>query len=442
MFCGLRLDKKSNELLVFNDQLQSKMIFYCQQGDNILISPTLAEIARIAGLHDLNTEFAADILRKGYSCTNQTMLQGVNRLQAGHYLKICDGKLQNLAYHIFDNTPIKYDEKYVIDKTDELIRQAVRRVVRKNEQYGLRHLFPLSGGIDSRMAQFVAKEYATQPITNFTFAQSDHYDRQVPEQISKYLGNEWQFMPLDGGDYLTLIDECATRCQWLLNYLTPIEAFYFAKERKWSDVGIMLTGVNGNYSLNSVVSQSNEMPYFYSSGMNFVNLGSPVVYEYFTETYSPYCDTDFLDFIYHVPARKRHRYKLYDKWVQQCYPLATQWLHNGERIGHRRAAVTIFGRDLPLSDIVKRLYWYTIKKMGFRVNVKSEKGKSMNPYDGWAEENPAILQTFDSYFQQYKHLLEPYGLLSMADREYRGGTVEDKGKVLTVLSAIRILVGR
>jgi asparagine synthase (glutamine-hydrolysing) len=435
-FAGVLYDKEKDVLILFNDHIGSKMLFYAQVKDGFVFASDLRILARAIDAHTLNNNYALAILDKGCSADNNTFVEGIHRLTAGQYLQVCGKSVQIAEYHRFDNTPWPYDEKAMIDETNRRFRQAVERVIRKNEQEGLRHFYPLSGGLDSRMTQWVARQMTEQPITNFTFSQTGHYDHLLPQQISKHLGNQWLFTALDGGDYILDVEGSCAHTQWLVNYMLPIEIDFFARQQDWQDVGVVLTGINGDNIFATETDNAHEMARIYTHGFNGFSLGSPLVMQHYTESYSPFCDVDVLDYVLHVPTHKRRNYYFYDCFVLRCYPEAAQWHHKHMQIGHRPTMVTILGRNILLRDVAKRIGMSILKHLHIYDAYRVTKEESMNPYDYWAQENPAILATMQSYYEEHRDLLVNHAWLTECEEKMRFGSVMEKGKVLTIQSAL------
>lgn len=436
-FCGVLYDKREERLLLFNDHIGSKMLFYTLVNGQFVFASDLHRLAQSTGLHTPNEAFIRTLLDKGHSGDDTTFVQGIFRLNAGEYIQLDNGHFSRKPYYHFDNSPSIYEEEKMLGETNRLFRQAVERVIRKNEKEHLEHFFPLSGGLDSRMCQLVAHELAGAPITNFTYSQSGHYDHLLPEQISAALGNKWQFTPLDGGDYLTQIDEIASATEWLVNYNGPSEIYAFAAKQDWKQKGIVLTGVNGDNILSVITDKRHEIPLLYSLSFAGNGLGSPLVLQHYTETYSPFCDVDFLEYILHIPTIKRHNYRFYDKWIKRYYPQAMKWHHKYEQIGHRKAIVTIAGRDIPLRDLPKRLVMFALKKMHI-YDAYRQQADSMNPYDVWAKSNPKLNDALNAYYAKHKHLL-PKRFAAACETKMRIGSITEKNKVLTILSALKAL---
>lgn len=434
-FCGILVDTKNDKIILFNDQIGSKILFYAQTENGLVYAQDLKELSRQTGFSQPDEFFIRAMVDKGYTDNDHTIYEGIHRLLAGQYIVAQGGKIEVKIYHRFDNTAWSYNEQEMLAETDRLFRQAVERVVRRNEKDGLQHFFPLSGGLDSRMCQMIAHQLATQPITNFTYSQTGHYDHILPQEISRYLGNEWQFMPLDGGDYLSRVDDIAAATQWLINYNGPSEIYTFASRQDWSQKGIVLTGVNGDNILSVITDSKHEIDLLYSLSFAGNGIGSPQVLQHYTESYSPFCDVDFLEYVLHIPNEKRRNYAFYDKWILAYYPEAAQWHHKHECIGHRHWMVSVAGRNIWLKDVPKRMLWSVLKRLHIYDGYKTD-ADSMNPYDRWAKSNPNLLPALDAYFDSHKNVLRGIASENELIAHYRDGNIIEKCAVLTIISAL------
>ena len=439
-FACVRVNKDSNAVSIYNDQIGSHMLFWCQTKDSILVSSDIFELAHVSGFCRPNYAYMEAILQRGYATDDSTMVEGIRRICAGECLHVSNGKAQKETYYRFDNQPLHALNDETLAETNRLFRQAVQRIIHKNEEYGLRHFYPLSGGLDSRMVQIIARQLTKEPITNFTYSQTGHYDHLLPQQIANYLGNTWTFLPLDGGNYLTQIDAITRATQALVNYNGPSEIFYCSTQFDWTDVGIVATGVNGDNIFSVETDHTHEIERLYSLSFAGNGLGSPLVLQQYTETYSPFCDVDVLEYVLHIPLRERWNYHFYDKWILQYYPEATQWDHKGELIGHRKIVLPIMGRNIPLRDLPKRFLFSVLKRLHIHDFYRMQEGHSMNPYDTWIQNNPSLRKAIEQYYNQNKNLLRPYpNIAHRAEQIMNESAVYYQCAVLTILSAIRQL---
>ena len=473
-FAGILYDRNTDTLLLFNDHIGSKMLFYAQVQQDFLFSsdlPILTDVLRPKGIGSYNGQFAWSMLSFGYSPLDETPISGVHRLGAGQYLCIRGEKAEQRTYHRFTIVPNALSEQENIQHVEILFRQAVQRVLDKNRQYGLKHTAALSAGLDSRMSVCLARELTNEPIDVVTYSQTGFYDEQIPKDIARQWQLSMHFTPLDGGDYLQAIDETNRVTGGIVAFAGAAQVLDGFSSLDGSRTGVVLTGMIGDIVLSSRLKKDSpsyaglgalstrwlsnvrsvtdalrqlypmqELYYLYVRGFNCADLGSPLVLQTTGESYSPFYDVDLLQFCLSVPLSQRYNYRLYDRWIAQYHPQAAQWAHNGTRqIGKSVRKVTIAQREIPLNDLPKRIVWYLSKKLHIYNFYQDKEGESMNPMDSWYAASPSLREVLDSYFAKHINLLDFSDELKQAASDlYRTGTVMEKIQVLTLLASLRL----
>ena len=439
-FAGIIYDKQEQELIIFNDQIGSKLLYYAVTDKGLVFASDLAALRDRLPSPQPDLDYIHELLDVSYVSSDRSLVAGVRRLCAGSYLR-CRGKKVEVCtyYHL---TPRKTENRPVetiVTDIDRLFRNAVRRVIEKNEQEGLTHYFPLSGGLDSRMAVWVAKQLIHQPIAIFNYAQSGHYDHTVSKFIADYLGCTHEFMPLDNGDYLSEIDEIGADSSYSIDYNGPSEMHTFLKRsHDWNRTGVVLTGVSGDI----VLTASNKRPQYieriYREGFSCNLHVTPLMLQTVTESYSPYTDIDLMEYLLGIDHRLLYNYRLYDRWILSCYPEAAQWHHEHQTIGQRQKMIFVAQRYIPLKDVPRRMAMYLLRHLRIYDAYREKEGVSMNPYDTWYRTNLALRDALDSYFNAHIHMLDQYPDLQKRCRiQYRTGAMIQKTRVLTVLSGLR-----
>ena len=473
-FCGVFYDRHNDTLLLFNDQVGSKMLFYTQAGGDWFFSsdlPILTEQLCLRTLPTYNEQFGWSMLTFGYSPIDETPIAGVHRLQAGQYVRVRGRQAETCTYHRFSNTPNHLSEQSNIEQIEVLFRQAVQRVIDKNRQYGLRHTAALSAGLDSRMSVCIAREITDEPIDVVTYSQRGFYDEYVPKEIASAWDLQMHFTPLDGGDYLRPIDRINRLTGGIICYGGSAQVADGFRAIDAEQAGVVLTGMIGDIIINSRHKKdvpvyhglgalstrhlhkthaltaslqglfpAQELYYLYVRGFNCADLGSPLILQTIGESYSPFYDVDLLQFCYSIPAAQRYNYRLYDRWIHTYHSQAEQWLHNGTRqIGKSIRTVHLFRRDIPLSDLPKRILWYLFRKLHLYNFDQAKAGESMNPMDDWYAHSPRLREDLDNYFARYIDLLDFSKELRQAASDlYASGTMMEKTLVLTLLASIHL----
>lgn len=472
-FLGVFYDKKKDILLIFNDQIGEKMLFYTQTDTAFCFASDFYILAKSLGWENetLSERFLWSMLTYGYSPTTDTLLENVKRLGAGEYLRLHAGKVEKKRYHQFRFDAKQLSEKEALESVDKYFRQAVERVLQKDRQYGLRHTMSLSAGLDSRMSVCVARSLTNDPIDVVTYSESKFYDETIPREIAQAWNLNLYFSKLDGGNYLSVIDESVIQTNGLLQYSGPAQVKKGMSVLNQNQLGVLLTGMYGDAALNArhpyetsyyfgegalsdkylshllpffsdfeQIYPNNETYYLYVRGFCCANLGTPFITQYFSESYSPFYDVDFLEFCCTIPPEMRYGYNVYDKWILEYHPEAAQWLHNGTRkIGSYPKQITLLGRTIELKDLPKRLFWYLCKKLKIYDFYRAESGKSMNPLDSWFDTNVNLRNTLDAYFKENIERITSVEIKNAAMKLYKSGVMMEKLQVITLLSAIKLL---
>ncbi len=472
-FLGVFYDKKQDILLIYNDQVGEKMLFYTQTDVAFYFASDFYVLVNSLGLKNetLNERFLWSILTYGYSPVTDTLLENVKRLGAGEYLRLHAGDVEKKRYHQFCFNAKQLSEKETLENIDKYFRQAVERVLEKDRQYGLQHTMSLSAGLDSRMSVCVARSLTTEPIDVVTYSESKFYDETIPREIAQAWNLNLHFSKLDGGNYLSHIDDSVKCINGLVQYSGPAQVRVGANMLDRNKFGVLLTGMYGDAALNArhphetsyylgegalsdkylshlvpffpdfeQIYPNNETYYLYVRGFCCANFGTPLVIQYVGESYSPFYDVDFLEFCCTIPPEMRYGYNLYDKWILEYYPQAAKWLHNGTRkIGSYPKQITLFGRTIEMKELPKRLIWYLCKNLKIHDFYRAESGKSMNPLDSWFETNANLRKILDDYFNENIERITSAEMKKAAIKLYKNGVMMEKLQVITLLSAIKLL---
>ncbi|MCR4800037.1 MAG: hypothetical protein K5860_05970 [Bacteroidales bacterium] len=473
-FSGIFYDKQDRQCLLFVDHTGSKKIFYTQVDSKLLFSTDFKELTKLLPREKRSTfdkEFLYSFLTYSYSPNHHTILEHVYEIPAGHYLKINQKTIQLAQYHKFTNIPNKNTLSENIEIVDRLFRQAIQRVIRKNEKYNLETCASLSAGLDSRMVTWIANQISHSQIINVTFSQKEYFDENIPREISNFLGTRWYFQALNEGDYLCNIDESIKKSQGLIHYSCPAQILYGYKNIDFDNIGIVLTGAYGGSILYSSFSrkeysqkpvfgdnaysrkllsrlkdvlskdfikdyQNKEIYSLYNLGFSCENLGAQIAFQPNTEAYSPFCDADFLEFALSIPLDQRWSHSLYDSWILKKYPDAAKWKHNGVReIGKKERVISVVNRKIPLHDVPKRVTQFILKKTHLYNFDKILKNHSMNPYDYWFDVNKKLTTQLDTYFKENIGRLNNYAEIQKdATVLYQSGTAMEKLQTITLLA--------
>lgn len=464
-FSGVFYDKINKKIIIFTDQLGIKKIYY-YLGENLLVSSNLYEIIDILKLnkieYSLNLLAAYSLLTYGSMIENITLVNEIKFLKAGEYIKYENNNLKVIRYHKFKKEVIKeQSEEEIIEKIDKLFNKAIKLQVEKNKEYGYLNLAPLSAGLDSRMTNFVLKRYVKDEVINITYSQNNYRDEKISKKIASELGNHWIYKSLNNGLSLKLLEEVNELTYGGVNSYGAAQVLDIVKVLNFNNIGIIHTGMFGealagvevNFKELTFVSKRLEVQLKERIGKNlfekfdnfeifnyyngsFLNtfMGSPKVFQIISESFSPFYDIDFIQYIINIPPNLRKNYNIYDKWVLKKYPEASKYLHNGRKIGGK--SIKIFKRTVSLNQLIPRLTKYFLRKIKLK-NEELATENHMNPLDLWYKKNLKLKEYLDSIFENIINEIKEEQLKIDCKNVYINGNMKEKDLVLTLLISYR-----
>lgn len=471
-FCGALWIKGTAELVLFTNQSGEKTVYYTRQeaffaaaSHNNILTAVLREQS-LPVMPDYQA--LRELLCAGPILHGKTPFQNVHRLTAGKYLLDNRDCCQELRYHMFHNIPehdLTLDE--CIDELDKRFRKAVDRIFSKNKEYGYQGECDLSGGLDSRMATWVAHDLGYRNILNVCYCQSGKIDYSTSKKIAHDLGNEYFFFPMDGGDFLTAVDETVEKFGGQVTYLICTGANQAMAQIKDRPIGLCCTGLLGelhnaywtegfihtapHYISNrysSVVPL--EIPKEYSADygnyeqMNLYEysallfMSSALVRQQTFEVTSPFVDVDYLEFAYRIPLRWRKNYLLTMTWMVNKYPDAAKYVWQTKRMPVDKSYRNQFYFPKLTGD-VRRFFIRCINKFGraFSLPIQLTLNDDMNPIDQWYRTNPRLRKFLDDYFQENIHRITDSQLQADVQNTFNQGGARDKLQAINLLAVYK-----
>ncbi|MET3561472.1 asparagine synthase (glutamine-hydrolyzing) [Enterococcus rotai] len=463
--CSL-YDKRKNELFVYTDQLADKKIFYSDFEDSFIFSSRLEEllIDEKVKKNEIDRESCISLLTLGFMLEDRTLLKQVKKLDAGSYIKVKKNKMAIYSYFKFNNEELHYDSiDTIISKMDELFCQAVKLQFEKDCEYNYKHIASLSGGLDSRMVNIVAANLGYNDILNYTFSQTGYMDATIAATIAADLKHEFIFKSLDDANFLYEIDKIANISFGSSIYYGIAHSHNCIEKLNISGYGMIHTGQLGDvivgafnktkqidldfksysYSKRYIdkleqISLGNyandELFKVYNRGINFA-LNGNFAFQEFTESLSPFCNVDFMQYCLNIPVEIRSEHALYYKWIMKKYPEAAKYKYESINSKITTPQLVIKSKTF-IRKIVNKIL--KILKLPNLFGYNSKNG--MNPFDYWYRNNTTFNQFINDYYKQNYHFLELLDdeVSNMAMDLFEKGILVEKMQVLTLLSTLKL----
>lgn len=471
IFRAVVYDKQEEEFFFMVDHIAEKKLFYYHQNDLLILGASLDEVReqmRLCNISSgIDTAAAYSFLTYGYLLDNRTLCYNVKRVLPGTFLSLKERKLSEHVYYNHTNKP---DESLSMNDAvagiDMLFRKSIESSYEKDKEYGYKHIACLSGGLDSRMVNWVAYDMGYNPVTSITFSQTGYTDHLIAQAISKELGCEWLFKSLDDGLFMQDMEKLMGFNNGMTSYSGQAHLNSMVEKINFSDYGLLHTGqlgdvVIGSYSrthnynppvhnikaTSGMLGSKNkdydisgyeneEMFVFKNRGLNGILTGDLPVQQY-TETFSPFLDKDFLSFALSIPLKYRAHHKLYFEWVKQCYPAAAKykWESINARIDSKK--ILFRKKVIALKNFPSFVVKEVIKKLGVGGLLKLLEKGGMNPYLHWYNSNEDIQNFFATKFLEGQTLSIDKELKEDCEKLYKNGNIYEKMMVLSFFESVK-----
>ena len=470
-FSGALYEKRTRRWIAYTSHCGDNSVFYYADGAGRFcfgsqVNYILEALRENSIPLTVNEAAVYAMLTYAFMVDDATYAQEVKRLLPGCYAVIEHGKVSIRDYYrpksqLIDISDLNHEQ--VVEEMDRRFRQAVEREFSKDEEYGVQHLCDLSGGLDSRMTNWVAHDMGYENCLNITFSQSGYTDEVVSEQIAEALGNNLLFRPSENIHYLLNPERIIS-----MNYGLGLYSGIGPGESLLSDLNIGKYGIEHTGQVGDVVigtfiqhgetaaSEGHGGAYsarlldrvpvpcmddyrdreeFLMFRRGFLGaLSTHIIRRNYTEVASPFLDVDLLDFCMSIPANDREAHHLYKEWIIGKYPDAAQFIWEKEGIPVASTSLQRVGQK------VRGGVRYLLTRVAPALTARSK--RQMGPAEYWYHTKPDLRRRLDAIFDKY---LEA----ATCSEELKGdllsffatGSVIEKTQAITAVVALRYYAG-
>ena len=463
-FSGAVYDKRKELWLLYVDPISTKPLYYYMDENGVFACGTQINyvtdtmkangIRREADEHGLSC-----VLVYGNFMDECTGVKKVKRLFPGDYLVIRGGNLEKRTYYQLSPHKRKgLSEEEYIEALDAAFRNAVKRMIEKDHEYGYKTIIDISGGVDSRMIAYTAKALGCENAISITYSQSGGREIKIAQEVANHLGYDFYFKSLDNGSCIYPVDDNVFMNNGSAIYTGITGGKDFLQLLNPADYGIELTGLLGDvYDGSMVVRDGEEEPYleygqyrfgsvlsyddqtysevlgrfenlelfwYYIRGM-ICGMSSFPLRQNFVEPLTPFGDVEFMEVYMSTPWELRVKEKLLCRWMVMKYPEAASIPYAATGITPAEE-FTFLGRS-------KKLIKFVNQEIHRQLHIM-HRGYLMNPFEHWCKQRPEILEFMQKYYMENKARADGRigSKLELLMKE--GTPVQDKALALTVLS--------
>ncbi len=452
-------DKEQKDLVIYTNTTTSKPLYYWvdKEKKEFYFGSNAFHLASTLKQNDKSltvNEFAFySVASFGYLYGDHHFANEIKKLGGGDFLIFSLNKGYKIEnYFQLKSFPqLELSLSQCVEQLNFLFREAIKLQYDKNEEYGYRQLANLSGGLDSRLTTFVGYDMGYKNIDAITFSSKGHWDGIIAKQIAEKYDFKHSLIYIDDGEHLKNYEDSLKINGGLLSYYFSNQVFRLYDQIDFRDYGLMHTGHLGNATLAStfhnershykynypnphykdtyrtkleleIVEQmdkheSNEIMNFYNRGFNFTQVGNQYNYPY-SECAAPFTDKEFSQFCLQIPLSFRNNYKLYLKWISDCYPELGKFYYDSTK----RRTLNISNKKLrPLHHFAYKAY---LKFLGLK-----DKNNELLNYEKWRLQG-GLEKYLDETFNEKIVKIKNYELKSNLTIQYNKNNFQVKLKAL------------
>lgn len=467
-FRGFIFDKLKNKIFVFTNITSTQRVFYGKFKEQIFIDTSLLRLTKTLNLKKITAKPDVESLYQLLCFSNlterKTPIAGVSKLLDAHYLEVDCATVESTEKEYFDLSGVAFyskDKKAAINDMHEVFKESVLLEYEKDTELGTDHLALLSGGLDSRVAMMYALQNSKNPGNALCFSHSGYFDHTISEKIAADFDIHYEFIPLDGGNYLKKIDELTELSEGMVFFTGGIHVQHAIDNLKYENFALFHSGqigdgVLGGFNTEPVRKkptnfkivenqkflpkvqilldetlknyETEELFLLRNIAYNRTVLGAHVFQQKRYQT-SPFMTKDFLRLAISLPEEWKFNHRFYLDWVRENCPEATKYRWERTLMKPNAHWKTNFG-----DQVLKRGFKILNNKI-----LKTPQNSSMYPYQYYFEQDEEIQRYYQKYFDENFARLDDYPELQSDVRElFKTHTFSAKSQAVNILAIFKL----
>ncbi|MBM4305296.1 MAG: asparagine synthase (glutamine-hydrolyzing) [Deltaproteobacteria bacterium] len=248
MFAFALWDRQNQLLLLARDRVGIKPLYYTITPNGFIFASEIKAILADPSVERRINPHAIDrFLTYGYLPGNETLLEGIYKLEPGHYMTVSDGKTSKRQYwdlH-FETSPQWKNFGDAVEELRVLLRQTVKDHMISDVPVGVL----LSGGVDSTGVLRYAVEQTNKPIHTFTIGfNSERFadERTYARLAAQRYATVHQDITMTAKDFCDFLPEYVWHMEEPVFEPPAIALYYVSKLARESGIKVLLSGEGGD----------------------------------------------------------------------------------------------------------------------------------------------------------------------------------------------------
>jgi asparagine synthase (glutamine-hydrolysing) len=183
-------DTRKKSLFLARDRLGVRPLFYTLYDGRLIFGSEIKSLLAYPGIcAEIDSHSLNQIFTFWSTLSPRTLFRNIDEVPPGHYLQVCDGKIEIQSYWTLDftqDTEPRSSQSY-LDELEHLLIDATCIRMRADVPVGAY----LSGGLDSSITTALVRKYTNAPLDTFSiaFADDPEFDESVfQHQVAEFLG--------------------------------------------------------------------------------------------------------------------------------------------------------------------------------------------------------------------------------------------------------------
>jgi len=229
-FCIVIYNLATHELLLGNDRLSSRLIFYTLLDNGTLLFSTqlspILQSPEVPRELDMSAVFEFFTFQKVLG--TKTFYKNINVLPPATILHYKNGNISFAPYWEMEYKEEEYPEEYYVDKLAVAIKKSVARRMRGDYRFGIL----LSGGLDSRTVLAASNK----KMVCFTVGDFENREVKTAQRIANIKSCKHIFLKRNLGHYANLVDKAVEIGNGMYCFVHAHNIGFFDQIRKECDI--------------------------------------------------------------------------------------------------------------------------------------------------------------------------------------------------------------
>ena len=245
MFAFAVWDERRKKLLVARDRLGIKPLFFGEFDGKLVFASELKALLQLPWVkRELNWNSVAHLFAFSTTPRDESIIDGVHKLEPGHLLTIEHGKPPSVSCYwdvSFDSDNV-HDEDYFVEGLREHLQESVRLRMICDVPFGAF----LSGGVDSSAVVATMTQLSDRPVKTFSigFPEKEYNEITHAREVAKVFGTEHHELILEP-DVMGILNDLAWHLDEPFGDSSAIPT-YMVSQLAAQHVKVVLTGDGGD----------------------------------------------------------------------------------------------------------------------------------------------------------------------------------------------------